>query len=222
MVSFSLIQGASGPGSFQDGDATIWGIGNLNGTLESNDPIRNWARHTSPPHAAGDLPLLATSPALNVGNNLADIGPLDLVGNPRIQAVTVDLGAFEGGFVTFGFLHPSLTPSEDANHNGIPNLQEYAMGFDPAAIPNPGAQPTFSREEGLSYLTVNCRSNALDITKALETSTDLVSPWSAMMENVHYNLLIITQETAERKSLKFQLNTSDPVRFYRQRFTQSN
>lgn len=223
VVSSSLIQGASGPGSFADGNSTIWGTGNLDGTLESNDP--KFATEIAPPsnpRPEGDLPLLATSPALNVGNNLADVGTVDLAGSPRIQDSTVDLGAFEGGFVTFGSLYPSLSPSEDANHNGIPNLQEYAMGFDPSAATNSGVQPTLSRDGGFSFLTVNQRSNALDITAALQTSTDLVSPWTAMIENVHYTLVISTPATTDRNIVKFQLNTSDPQRFYRQGFIESN
>ena len=220
VISFSLIQGASGPGSFGDGNSTTWGSGNLNGALNPKFALEMAAPF--PPFAAGDLPLLVSSPALNVGSNLADIGSMDLAGNPRIKDTTVDLGAFEGGFVTFGLLHPLLAPNDDANQNGASNLQEYGMGFNPSSTTYSGVLPALTRNDGMLSLTFNQRSNALDVVMIMETSIDLVSPWTVMMEGAHFSSPTSNATTSDRNLIKLTLNSSDPKRFYRQAFTQGN
>jgi hypothetical protein len=49
--------------------------------------------------AAGDCRLSPESPCLNSGVNTCAVGSVDLLGNPRIQNGTVDMGACEGAWV---------------------------------------------------------------------------------------------------------------------------
>jgi hypothetical protein len=211
VVSYSLVQGAASAASFGAGNAVNWSVANLDGQLVGNNPKFVAANE--------DLRLLATSPALDVGNNLANPGSLDLASALRVQNTTVDLGAYEGGFVTYAALYPTLNPTSDENHNGIPNLQEYAMGFDPSAASNPSAPPAFSMDGADHLLTVNQRSNALDLSTLVQTSTTLDNSWSTLIENVHFTLLTSTPVGTSRNQLVFRLIKADPTRFYRQVFT---
>ncbi|MEX1115632.1 MAG: right-handed parallel beta-helix repeat-containing protein [Akkermansiaceae bacterium] len=211
VVSHSLIQGAASAASFGAGNPVTWGPGNLNGTLSENNP-----KFVAPD---ADLRLLAASPALDVGNNLAEPGSLDAAGASRIQNSTVDLGAYEGGFTTFAALHPSLDPAGDGNHNGISNLQEYGMGFDPAAAADPTAQPALSMDGADLLLTVNQRPNTLDLSPLTQTSTTLDNSWSALIEDVHYSVSTSTPVNRDRTRWVFRLIKTDPERFYRQAFT---
>lgn len=211
VISYSLVQGAADAGSFGAGNPVSWSNGNLNGQLAGNNPQFV--------DADEDLRLLVTSPALDVGNNLANPGSLDVANALRIQNSTVDLGAYEGGFATYAALYPSLDPASDENHNGIPNLQEYAMGFDPSAAPDPAAQAALSMDGVDTLLTVNQRSNARDLSSFVQTSTTLVSSWSAMIDSVHYTVVTSTPVNASRTRLVFRLIKADPERFYRQAFT---
>lgn len=217
-VSHCLIQGASGPASFEDGDSTLWASGNLNGALPASDPMFASAiAASSAPHFGGDLRLLAASPVLNIGDNQADVGLLDLAGTQRVKSTTVDFGSYEGGYVTFAALYPALSLSGDENNNGIPNFQEYGMGFNPSAT-NPGAAPSLSKAGNVSLLTVNQRLNALDITPLLQTTTALNGPWSPLEKNIHYTVVTVTSVAADRDMLVFQLIVTDPRRFYRHAF----
>jgi hypothetical protein len=211
VVSHSLIQGAASAASFGKGNPVTWGVGNLNGELSENNP-----KFVAPD---ADLRLLAASPALDAGNNLADPGSLDAAGASRIQNSTVDLGAYEGGFTTFAALHPSLDPAGDGNHNGISNLQEYGMGFDPAAAADPTAQPALSMDGADLLLTVNQRPNTLELSPLTQTSTTLDNSWSALIEDVHYSVSTSTPVNSDRTQWVFRLIKTDPERFYHQAFT---
>jgi parallel beta-helix repeat protein len=210
VISHSLIEGAANAASFGAGNPVTWSSGNLNGTLPGNNP-----RFVN---TNNDLRLLATSSALDAGNNLANPGSLDAAGAARIQNSTVDLGAYEGGFTTFAALYPSLDPAGDANHNGISNLQEYGMGFEPAAVANPGAQPTLTMDGGDLILTVNQRPNTLDLSPVAQTSTAL-DTWSTLINGVHFTTLTSTPVNSNRSQIVFRLLQADPKRFYRQAFT---
>ncbi|MCC5841223.1 MAG: hypothetical protein JJT96_13990 [Opitutales bacterium] len=76
-LQFSLAQGRNPGGS------------NLDGTLPANAPA-----FIAP--ALGDFRLGAASPARNAGNNAANPRLNDVAGQRRIQAGTIDLGAYEG------------------------------------------------------------------------------------------------------------------------------
>lgn len=101
-INYSLIQGSNPSG-----------IANINGTTSANRPLFVAAvSSSSAPTTAGDYRLQANSPAIDKGNNDADIDagfgsqtmadiPTDMDGNTRLQdgdsdgTPTIDLGAFE-------------------------------------------------------------------------------------------------------------------------------
>lgn len=218
-VSYSLIQGASDSASFGDGNMVSWGIGNFNGSLAANDPkFASALAGTSAPHSGGDLRLITGSPVLDSGNNLAGVGSLDASRAARIQNVTVDLGAYEGSFVTFALLYPSLATDADSNHNGISNFHEYVMGFDPTAVANPQANPALSFTGGSKFLTINQRSNAVDFSPLLTTSTTFQA-WAEMIEGIHYFIESTTAPSTDRRVLVLKLISPDFKRFYRQGYT---
>ena len=218
VVSYSLVEGASGAASFGAENPVSWGPNNLNGTLAASNPkFSSPINAASSPHAGGDLRLLATSAALNIGNNAAVMGTLDVAGASRVQESIVDLGAYEGGFSRFNTLFPTLDPGGDENNNGVKNLQEYGMGFDPASTLNSTPSPTFSKEGQERLLTINQRSNALDLSISFETSTSL-SSWAGLVLGVHYTSVSTTSVNTSRNQRVFRLIANDPKRFYRQGF----
>ena len=74
--------------------------------------------------------------------------------------------------------------------------------------------------DGVDHLlTVNQRSNALDLSTLVQTSTTLGNSWSTLIENVHFTLLTSTPVGTSRNQLVFRLIKADPTRFYRQVFT---
>ena len=220
-ISYSLIQGASDSTSFADGDAVSWGAGNFNGTLLANDPkFASALAAGSAPHSGGNLRLLTGSPVLDLGNNLAGIGSLDLARSARTQNSTVDLGAYEGFVVTFALLHPSLTPSADSNHNGVTNFQEYAMGFDPTAAGN-SSNPAMSSSAGFKFITINQRPNAVDFKPLLMTTTTLAA-WTEMIEGTHYSVESTTPVSSSRTTSVLRLLGTDAKRFYRQGYVTVN
>lgn len=220
-VSYSLIQGAVDSTSFADSNAVSWGAGNLSGSLLASDPkFATELAAGNAPHSGGNLRLLSGSPALDLGNNLAGIGSLDLTRSARIQNPTVDLGAYEGFFVTFAMLHPTLTTSADDNHNGVTNFQEYAMGFDPSAAGN-SSNPAMSFAGGFKFITLNQRPNAVDFSPLLMTSTTLTT-WTEMLEGSHYSVESTTSVSSSRKTSVLRLIGSDAKRFYRQGYLTVN
>lgn len=221
-VSYSLIQGAADSTSFGDSNAVSWGTGNLNGGLLANDPKFALAlAGGSAPHPGGNLRLLTGSPVLDLGNNLAGIGSLDLARSARIQNSAVDLGAYEGFVVTFALLHPSLTPGADDNHNGVTNFQEYGMGFDPSAAGNSPVTPALSFAGGSRFLTLSQRSNAVDFSPLLMTTTSLAA-WTEMVEGIHYSVESTTSVSSSRKTVVLRLIGTDAKRFYLQGYVTVN
>ena len=219
VLSYSLVEGASGAASFGAQNPVTWGSGNLNVSVPSGDPKFVKAINSSnSPHSGGDLRLLATSPTLNAGNNLANPGSLDAAGSPRIQDTIVDLGAYEGGFTSFALLYPTLAPGGDENHNGIQNLEEYGMGYDPNSAWNDFPSQTFSNDGTDTFLAINQRSNAFDLSIFVQTSTSLDDSWVELSEGIHYTAVISTPVSSNRIQQKFSLIAGDPKRFYRQGF----
>lgn len=221
-ISHSWIEGASGAASFDGNSATLWGAGNLDGSGSNNPAFVASIAASGAPHQGGDLRLRASSPAVDSGSNLAASGQLDYSGRPRLKGASVDMGACEGGFVSFSSLYPLLDPAADENSNGVPNFQEYAMGFDPSAETKQGLYAGIIQEDSNSLLTISQRSNAFDISPTIQTSTVLDGSWSELMQNVHYTLMSSLPASGDRDELTFQLITSDPRRFYRQAFAGSN
>lgn len=77
--------------TYSDVDGGFTGTGNIN-----SDPLFVRNPGTNGATDAGDLDLQGNSPAINAGSNAADAGiSTDLIGNSRIIAGTVDMGAIE-------------------------------------------------------------------------------------------------------------------------------
>ena len=220
----------SGPGSsgvahvdycLVEGIASI--LNNLDGTLTANNPKFigpvSPVNSSTPPTSSSDDRVFTDSPVQNVGNNGSNSAPLDRAGKPRIQNTTIDLGAFEGGYVTFAFLHPSLTPTGDANGNGLSNFLEYATGIDPTAPDDASVRPQLSTSGGFHFLTSSQRSNAADTTGIWQTSTTLASnSWLKMISGINYIVDSTTSPTPSRQQVVLKLLDVDSRRFYRQGF----
>ncbi len=211
-VDYSLIEGIS---------ATL---NNLNGTLLANDPLFvTPAVPANAPNTNADVRLKATSTSINAGSNAVVIQALDLAGAPRIQDGQVDLGAFEGGYVTFSSLHPSLAINGDENQNGISNYVEYALGVDPTGSSAHSALPAMSTNGGFNYLTLSQRINGLDVNGVWTTSTTLDAlSWQLMMLGTDYSPESNSLIAPGRQQFVLKLLSSDPARFYRQRFSTTN
>jgi hypothetical protein len=211
-VDYSLVEG------------TAASLNNLNGTLTSNNPrFVVSAVPANAPTSVADLRLLAGSPSINAGNNAAISQPLDLAGLPRIQDGTGDLGAFEGGYVTFSGLYPSLLPDGDENQNGVTNYVEYASGGDPSGNSIFSVLPTISSSSGFNLLTSNQRINGLDVKTRWFTSTamDILS-WQPLNQGVNYSLDSSAISAPGIQQVVFKILDTDPARFYRQGFSTAN
>ena len=223
-VDSCAIEGASDPASFSDGNLVVWGSANLDGTLAANDPeFVGAVTAANAPSSTANLRVFTGSPCLNVGDNAFGGSSLDLAGNARIQEGTIDLGAYEGGYVSFSHLYPALDPAGDENGNGVVNFIEYALGIDPSGPDDPSALPAVSTSEGSLFLTSTLRSNAIDIVPLWVTSTSLdPSSWVPMIEGVDYLPGSTRTLSASRQQVVFKLLGADPVRFYRQGFALGN
>ncbi|RYD47785.1 MAG: right-handed parallel beta-helix repeat-containing protein, partial [Verrucomicrobiaceae bacterium] len=221
-VNHSLVQGASSASSFTNPAQVTWGSQNLNGTT-ANPQFASPATAASAPTSGADLRLLQGSSAINTGDNSSSVGSLDLAFRDRLQGAAVDLGAFEGPYVTFGLLYPSLTPGGDANGNGLSNFFEYSLGKDPLAPGSTIPQPLITSSNGSKSLSSVVRTNGVDIKSSWQTST-LLTPlsWSTMIENVDYVTSSRTSVAEGVQQITLQLQSTDPARFYRQGFSQAN
>lgn len=176
---------------------------------------------TNAPTVEGNLRLATGSPALDFGDNAANVTLLDRVSRPRVEGTTIDLGAYESGYVTFTALYPALTTDGDENENGVSNFAEYALARDPAASGQPTELPAISQIGGFSYLTFHERSNAADLIVEWQASPDLTpSSWVQMQPGLDYTLQSSNTPTADQVELVLKVVQSLPARFYRQKFSQ--
>jgi parallel beta-helix repeat protein len=208
-VDYSLIEGMPN------------NLNNLNGTLPNAHP--NFilplapANSNTPPSIHADLRVFTHSPILNSGSNQANSTLLERAGKTRIQDTTIDLGAFEGGYVTFESLHPSLNPTSDTNENGVTNFVEYAAGMNPSTPNHSIPHPTLSRTGNSNFLTNDQRTNAADVTFSWETSTSLANqPWQKMLWGIDYTVESTSSPSPNMQRVVFRLLGNDPKRFYRQ------
>ena len=211
---YSLIQGLNPAGT-----------GNLDGTNPANDPLFVLeADPTLAPTTGGALRLLTGAPALDVGDNTANIETLDLAGNTRIQNTTIDLGAYEGNVdALFALLHPSLDPDADENGNGVTNYGDYAAGFNPLVPVPPLQGPSFFRDEFGSYFYRLSRrtGNALDVFTEYEKSSDL-EMWEEMIEGLDYEVESMESMSADREEILLKLlvdPAANPELFWRHRYS---
>ena len=90
-VAHCLIEGASDAASFGDGNAVVWGNGNLDGTLAGSAPcFVDAVSATKAPSSVADLRVFTDSPCLNVGDNAFGGASLDLTGNAELQGLTTN------------------------------------------------------------------------------------------------------------------------------------
>ncbi len=218
-VNYCLIEGASSSASFSDGNRVLWGSNNMDGST-ANPQFLAPIVASATPNSGGDYRVFTNSPVLDIGNNAANSTSHDRAGKARIQNTTIDLGAFESGYVTFAFLHPSLSPSGDENTNGLSNYLEYAIGIDPSAPDDPSARPTLTSIDGVNLLTTSQRSNAADTHPFWETSTSLeFLSWSKMVQGVNYLIESTSIPSPDRQQLVLELLDTDPSRVYSQAFS---
>lgn len=223
-VSNSLVEGASGSASFGTGNTVIWNAGNLDGALQANVPhFISAPAATSAPTTAGDLRVFTDSKVIDAGANSDNNQSVDLAGKPRVQNGIVDIGAYEGGYVTFDFLHPTLDSAADINHNGNTNFLDYALGLDPTAPGQVSADASFSTNDGSQYTSFSNRTNGVDIAQEWQTSANLaVGSWQPMIQAIDYTLETTAPLSADRQRVTLKLIPQGSKRFYRQVFTRSN
>jgi len=186
-VAHCLIEGANSAADFGDGELTVWGAGNLDGTNAANaPPFTTPVAPVNPPAGAGDVRLSAACPALDAGNNSDNTETTDLDGNPRIQNGTIDLGAFEI-LASFAQFHPGLDPDDDANLNGLSNYLDYALGGDPLASPAAIQAPVVIQSGGLITIEHSRRTAASDVFVSYRKSTDL-DIWNPLEPGVDFTL----------------------------------
>jgi hypothetical protein len=218
-VDSCLIEGATDANSFADANLTTWGSGNLNGTTSQPRFISAPAA-SSAPGSNANLRLRSTSDALNAGSNALTSDLTDLARRPRIQATTVDLGAFEGAYVSFALLHPGMDPNGDQNGNGLNNLAEYAMGRDPAAPHTHPGLPGITRNGNSWTLALSERTNAADIVTTWCSSPDCAT-WTPLRPTTDF-LIISSTQTGTRNDFLLDLDGAQPRRFFKQIFSTGN
>ncbi len=106
-ISYTLIQRSGGSSAWDDSLGRDGG-NNLDADPRFREPIDP----AQAPTRAGNLRLeRGCSPAIDVGDDRAASGPLDLEGAPRIQGVGVDLGAYESRPAACVSLSKAVSPT---------------------------------------------------------------------------------------------------------------
>jgi hypothetical protein len=205
-ISYCDVQG----GEAGIGGTVTWGAGNIDADPQFAVPVDPAAAPTT----AGNLRLLVGSPAIDAGDDAANPLDTDLAGLPR-RLGTIDLGAYEGGFITFTSLHPGLDPQADDNRNGRSNFIDYACGGDPLGPHDPAILPDL---DGTQF-TCSHRDYAADVHPAFQKSTDLAS-WQTMVPGVDY-MVVETITVGVRRQLILDvsaLTATHPALFFREQF----
>jgi len=91
----SLMQGCKAGGTWNP----ACGVDGSNNLADADPQFVDAPLCTAVPNRVGNYRLQTGSPALDVGDNTATSRPKDLDGRDRVQAGTIDLGAYEGGVV---------------------------------------------------------------------------------------------------------------------------
>ncbi len=98
---------------------------------------------------------------------------------------------FENWATRYGLSGADANPNADPNRNGLPNLLEYALGFDPTAVGGPLGTTSGIIEEngqkylGLSYTKPTGAEAPSDIIYAPERASSLASPnWSSSVVDI--------------------------------------
>ncbi len=190
------------------------GTANLDGTNPNNSPaLLNPLDPSLAPADGGDLRLHASSPAIDRGDNAANLKAKDLAGATRIQNGLIDLGAYEGGYqISFAVLFPELDPETDANANGTSNFGDYAQGRDPLV-----KDDIKSAAINGFQLTFLHRWNADDVAVDYEMSSNLQT-WNPMIEGTDYEISSTTNSGSRTSVIMNILQTSASGMFYRERF----
>ncbi len=146
------------------------GLGNF-----TNDPLfLDWN--------GGDLHLQSNSPCINAGWNHYVSTTTDLDGNPRIVGGTVDVGAYEfqtplsrvsyAWLQSYGLATDGSADFNDADGDGLSNLQEWLAGTDPTN--STSRLQLFISAVDASGITVTWQSTT-NRTYFLERATDLAA-----------------------------------------------
>jgi hypothetical protein len=182
-IRHSNIQGSGGSGVLWDSSLGMDGGGNIAADPQFVDPD---GTDNTPGTADDNLRLLATSPALDAGNNAdlpadtADLDgdgdtseplPLDLDGGPRIVNGIVDMGAYEGGHQGFILNKTSLSVPE-----GGTNTLTVRLALDPqdsveATVAWASGDPDISVQSG-AVLSFDSQNYANPQTVVLEAAQD--------------------------------------------------
>ncbi|MBK1791896.1 right-handed parallel beta-helix repeat-containing protein [Persicirhabdus sediminis] len=176
------------------------------------------------PSLWGDYRLLAGSPAIDQGDNVAGHSlndtNVDLIGNNRFDSV-IDIGAYEGGVKSsFSLVYPNLIADEDDNGNGQSNYADYLLGIDPVAIYSTYAQALKIDSNEIEYHVLD-GDLATDAQTILQKSTDLQT-WTEMVEGVDYDV-VSSENIGNQKAVKVILleDTSSNGRCFYRRSTLS-
>ena len=118
-ISHSLVENCGGSGEYWDSEIGIDGGGNVDAEFVFVDAL------------AGDLRIYEGCPAIDAGDStVAGLPATDLAGNPRIQDLTVDMGAYEGMYAP-PIECPSLGPVVyvDAEADGADDGSSWENAF---------------------------------------------------------------------------------------------
>jgi hypothetical protein len=177
-------------------------LGGGAGLFDGNDPA-NTRLFLSP--ANRNFRLGVNSPLLGAGSNAEVSTSDDLAGQPRIQEMNVDIGAFEGAYTrSFENVLPGLPRDGDANQNGRSNFLDYALGSSAIGRSSLVAEGFFV--SGNPVFVV--RADAVDVSPVLQRSTDL-GEWNELEEGTDYQT-ILEVLNVEQDAVTFDLLT-DPL-----------